>query len=150
LLVLFLLGLGPIWKKPWIWASFALIYIAQSYVTDRTRENVLPWFMLAVLFAMAWVRRREKFAIAWWSLLLVVTLHSVHRSIAKPIVKYLCQLEAEDKYHRLVVLIPEVQPKKFWYYLLFNQRGVILDRAIRRGTANVLLCRLEQLTPPPG
>jgi len=42
-----------------------------------------------------------------------------------------------------VVLIPEVQPKKFWYYLLFNQRGVILDRAIRRGTVNVVLCRLR-------
>jgi amino acid transporter len=73
----------------------------------------------------------------------LVALHSVHRSIAKPIVKYLCQLEDEDKYHRLVVLIPEVQPKKFWYYLLFNQRGVILDRAIRRGTGNVVLCRLR-------
>jgi amino acid transporter len=81
----------------------------------------------------------------------LITLYSVHRSIARPIVKYLCQLEEEDKYHRLVVLIPEVQPKKFWYYLLFNQRGVILDRAIRRGTANVVLChlryRLEQFAP---
>ena len=92
----------------------------------------------------------------------LITLRSVHRSIARPIVKYLCQLEEEDKYHRLVVLIPEVQPKRVWYYLLFNQRGVILDRAIRRGTANVVLCRLryrlEQLAPreaaapdqPPG
>jgi hypothetical protein len=84
----------------------------------------------------------------------LVTLHSAHRSIAKPIVKYLCQLEAEDKYQRLVVLIPEVQPKKFWYYLLFNQRGVILDRAIRRGTGNVVLCRLryrlEQLVADDG
>jgi amino acid transporter len=81
----------------------------------------------------------------------LITLRSVHRSIAHPIVKYLCDIEDEDKYHRLVVLIPEVQPKKFWYYLLFNQRGVILDRAIRRGTANVVLCRLryrlEQLAP---
>ncbi len=81
----------------------------------------------------------------------LVTLRSVHRSIARPIVKYLCQIEEQDKYHRLVVLIPEVQPKRFWYYLLFNQRGVILDRAIRRGTANVVLCRLryrlQQLAP---
>ena len=57
--------------------------------------------------------------------------------------KYLCDLEAKDKYHKLVVLIPEVQPTRFWDYLLFNQRGVILDRAIRRGTANVVLCRLR-------
>ena len=78
----------------------------------------------------------------------------MHRSIAKPIVKYLCDLEAEEKYHQLVVLIPEVQPKKYWYYLFFNQRGVILDRAIRRGTVNVVLCRLryrlEQIAPSAG
>ncbi len=84
----------------------------------------------------------------------LITLRTAHRSIAQPIVEYLCQLEDDDKYHRLVVLIPEVQPKRFWYALLFNQRGVILDRAIRRGTANVVLCRLRyrlgQLTPPPG
>jgi len=81
----------------------------------------------------------------------LITLRSSHRSIAPPIVKYLCQIEAEDSYHRMVVLIPEVQPKRFWSALLFNQRGVILDRAIRRGTANVVLCRLryrlEQLAP---
>lgn len=81
----------------------------------------------------------------------LITLRSTHRSIAKPIVNYLCDIEAKDKYHKLVVLIPEVQPRRFWDYLLFNRRGVILDRAIRRGTANVVLCRLryrlEQLAP---
>ena len=65
--------------------------------------------------------------------------------------KYLCDIEAKDKYHTLVVLIPEVQPRRLWDYLFFNQRGVILDRAIRRGTASVVLCRLryrlEQLAP---
>jgi amino acid transporter len=83
----------------------------------------------------------------------LITLRSTHRSIAKPIVKYLCDIEAKDKHHKLVVLIPEVQPRRFWDYLLFNQRGVILDRAIRRGTASVVLCRLryrlEQLAPHP-
>jgi amino acid transporter len=81
----------------------------------------------------------------------LITLRSAHRSIAKPIVNYLRDLEAKDTYHKLVVLIPEVQPKRFWDYLLFNQRGVILDRAIRRGTVNVVLCRLryrlQQLAP---
>jgi hypothetical protein len=81
----------------------------------------------------------------------LIRLRSYHRSIVKPIVKYLCDIEAENQYHKLVVLIPEVQPRRFWDYLLFNQRGVILDRAIRRGTANVVLCRLryrlEQLAP---
>jgi hypothetical protein len=60
--------------------------------------------------------------------------------------------EADDKYHRLVVLIPEVEPSKWWEWLLHNQRGIILERAIRRGTSNVVLCRLryrlETLTAP--
>jgi amino acid transporter len=73
----------------------------------------------------------------------LITLRTAHRSIAPPIVQYLSQLEAEDQYYSLVVLIPEVQPKRFWYALLFNQRGVILDRAIRRGTLNVVVCRLR-------
>ena len=85
----------------------------------------------------------------------LVTLRSVRRSLSKPIVKYLCDLEQSDKYHRLVVLIPEVQPSSLWQYLLHNQRGVILDRAIRRHTLSVVLCRLryrlDQLAPsaPP-
>jgi amino acid transporter len=81
----------------------------------------------------------------------LVTLNTAHRSIAKPIVKYLCDIEQEHPQRKIVVLIPEVQPRRFWDYLLFNQRGVILDWAIRRGTADVVLCRLRyrlgQLAP---
>jgi len=81
----------------------------------------------------------------------LITLRTAHRSITRPIVKYLCQLEEEGQYYRLVVLIPEVQPPRFWDYVLFNQRGALLDRAIRRGTVNVVLCRLryrlEQFSP---
>jgi hypothetical protein len=80
---------------------------------------------------------------AWRPEVPLITLRSVHRSLAKPIVHYLRHLEAEDKYHRLVVLIPEVQPTGPLQWLLHNQRGIILDRAIRRGTANVVLCRLR-------
>ena len=80
---------------------------------------------------------------AWRPEVPLITLRSAHRSLAKPIVHYLRQLEAEDKYHRLVVLIPEVQPTGPLQWLLYNQRGIILDRAIRRGTANVVLCRLR-------
>jgi amino acid transporter len=88
-----------------------------------------------VLFRQRWEEWRPNVPL--------ITLRTSHRSISRPIVKYLCQLEEEDKYHRLVVLIPEVQPPRFWDYVLFNQRGAILDRAIRRGTVNVVLCRLR-------
>ncbi|HUN36433.1 MAG TPA: hypothetical protein VMU95_30935 [Trebonia sp.] len=73
----------------------------------------------------------------------LITLRSAHRSLGPPLVKYLRTIEAEDKYHRLVVLIPEVHPSRPWLSLLHNQRGAILDRAIRRGTSNVVLCRLR-------
>ncbi len=75
----------------------------------------------------------------WHPQVPLITLHTDRRSITLPIVKYLSQLEQEDKYHRLVVLIPEVQPPRFWDFVLFNQRGALLDRAIRRGTASVVL-----------
>ena len=80
---------------------------------------------------------------AWNCGVQLLTLRSAHRSLAEPIVNYLRLVEAEDKYHRLVVLIPEIQPDRPWQALLHNQRGVILDRAIRRGTRNVVLCRLR-------
>lgn len=41
------------------------------------------------------------------------------------------------------MVIPEVEPSKPWEWILHNQRGIILERAIRRGTSNVVLCRLR-------
>lgn len=80
---------------------------------------------------------------AWRPEVPLLALRSAHRSLAKPIVRYLRILEASDKYHRLVVLIPEVEPSRPWEWVLHNQRGIILERAIRRGTSNVVLCRLR-------
>jgi amino acid transporter len=73
----------------------------------------------------------------------LVTLRTTHRSLGPPIVEYLRDLEAQDRYHRIVVLIPEVQPSKPWQRILHNQRGFVLDRAIQNGTRNVVICRLH-------
>jgi hypothetical protein len=80
---------------------------------------------------------------AWRPEVPLLTLRSAHRSLGKPLVAYLRSLEAQDRYHRLVVIIPEVEPDKPWQWLLHNQRGIILERAVRRGTSNVVLCRLR-------
>jgi hypothetical protein len=83
----------------------------------------------------------------------LVTLRTQHRSLGPPIVNYLRQLEELDRYSRLVVLIPEVQPARAWMQILHNQRGFVLDRAIQKGTENVVICRLRfQLRgwPAPG
>jgi hypothetical protein len=80
---------------------------------------------------------------AWRPEVPLLTLRSAHRSLGKPLVHYLRSVEAEDRYHRLVVLIPEVEPSRAWQWVLHNQRGIILERAVRRGTSNVVLCRLR-------
>jgi amino acid transporter len=80
---------------------------------------------------------------AWGPNVPLVTLHTHHRSLAPPIVNYLRQLEADDRYYRLVVLIPEMQALHWWQAILYNQRGFVLDRAIQQGTANVVICRLR-------
>jgi amino acid transporter len=88
----------------------------------------------------------------------LVTLHTTHRSLAPPIVEYLHDLETSNQYDRIVVLIPEVQPARPWQRILHNQRGFVLDRAIQKGTVNVVICRLHfqlatwtpPLTPAPG
>jgi amino acid transporter len=73
----------------------------------------------------------------------LITLHTSHRSLAPPIVEYLHGLETDDRHDRIVVLIPEVQPARPWQRVLHNQRGFVLDRAIQKGTSNVVICRLH-------
>jgi hypothetical protein len=73
----------------------------------------------------------------------LITLHTNHRSLGPPIVDYLRGLETDDRHDRIVVLIPEVHPARAWQWILHNQRGVVLDRAIQRGTENVVIVRLH-------
>jgi amino acid transporter len=80
---------------------------------------------------------------AWHPNVPLVTLHAQHRSLAPPVVSYLRQVEAEDRHDRLLVLIPEVRPAHPWQWILHNQRGGVLQRAIQRDTVNVVICRLR-------
>jgi len=73
----------------------------------------------------------------------LVTLSSPHRTLGPPIVEYLRKLEREEAGRRLVVLIAELEPMHPWEWILHNQRGLVLDRAIRRDTANVVICRIR-------
>ena len=73
----------------------------------------------------------------------LVTLYSRHPSLGPPIVEYLRTLEEEDAHRRLVVLIAELEPMRPWQWILHNQRGLVLDLAIRNGTANVVICRIR-------
>jgi hypothetical protein len=61
------------------------------------------------------------------------------RSLTRPIVDYVRAVDAEDTHDRVVVLIPEMQLPRPWQRLLQNQRGAVLDRAIRKYTDAVIL-----------
>jgi amino acid transporter len=73
----------------------------------------------------------------------LVTLHTAERSLGAPLVAYLQQQEQAAEHDQLVVLIPEVEEAKPWHRILHNQRGFVLEQAIQRGTANVVICRLR-------
>ena len=80
---------------------------------------------------------------AWHPDVPLITLPTRHRSLGPPIVEYLRGLEHDDIQDQVVVLIPEVQPSSLLRAVLYNQRGAVLDRAIRRGTDHVVICRLR-------
>ncbi|WP_042378751.1 APC family permease [Streptacidiphilus melanogenes] len=75
----------------------------------------------------------------------LVELPSARRELARPLVRYLRELRAEDgghAYDRVTVLVPEVEPEHWWTWPLHNQRGALISRAVRRGT-DATVCRLR-------
>ncbi len=72
----------------------------------------------------------------------LTVLTNENRSFTKTLVDYVRAVDAEDDRDRLVVLIPEMQLPRPWQRLLQNQRGAVIDRALRRYTEAVI-CRLR-------
>jgi hypothetical protein len=70
----------------------------------------------------------------------LVCLEPGNRSVAGPIISYVCSVEVQRQ-GRVVVLIPEIEPDKWRHQLLQNQRGTILANRLRRRT-DVVVARL--------
>jgi hypothetical protein len=68
----------------------------------------------------------------------LVEVADAHRRLGRPLVDYVRGLDAE----RVTVLIAEVEPVRLWQRALQNQRGVLIDRALRRHT-DAVVCRLR-------
>jgi amino acid transporter len=79
---------------------------------------------------------------AWQPRVPLTVLSCDTRSLTRPIIDYLHEVEQTCGHDRLIVLIPEMQLSRPWLRLLQNQRGSVLDRAIRRHT-DVVICRLR-------
>jgi len=69
----------------------------------------------------------------------LVILRPRSRSVAAPMLDYLGSAEIRDR--QVMVLIPEVEPRKWRHRLLQNQRGVVLANVLRRRT-NVTVARV--------
>jgi Amino acid permease len=67
------------------------------------------------------------------------TLNSPHRSLVHPVVDYVRQ--AQHGGRQVAVLIPEVQPRRWRYRILQNQRGLLLATVLR-ATTDVVICTI--------
>jgi len=74
---LFLIGLRGLLRWPRVCVAGLAILPLELIAPPSIRETVLPFAMLGILGAFAWVWRREKIAIAWWAFLLVLSVHSI-------------------------------------------------------------------------
>jgi hypothetical protein len=146
-----LLGLGTLPPPPH--RQEATIVVPVSGLSRLTEEAITAALALGDRVTAVYVcygdeedERTERIKRAWaeWDHEVpLVTLYSPHRSLGAPIVSYLRQLEQQQPGRRLVVLISELEPTRAWQWILHNQRGLVLDRAIRNGTDNVVICRMR-------
>ncbi|RKT09362.1 amino acid transporter [Streptomyces sp. 1114.5] len=72
----------------------------------------------------------------------LVEIPDDHRRLGRPIADFVNELGSEHAYDRLTVLIPEVEPARWWQRALQNRRGAVIDRALRRHT-DAVVCRLR-------
>ncbi|MER7750535.1 APC family permease [Kitasatospora sp. NPDC097643] len=72
----------------------------------------------------------------------LVEIPEDHRRLGPPIAAFVNRLGEEHAYDRLTVLIPEVEPARWWQRALQNRRGAVIDRALRRHT-DAVVCRLR-------
>ncbi len=71
----------------------------------------------------------------------LVILRPSTRSVVKPTLAYLATFDPRLNPH-VLVLIPEVEPRKWRHQILQNQRGVLLAAAVRRNRDDVAVVRM--------
>jgi amino acid transporter len=66
-------------------------------------------------------------------------LDSPHRSLVHPVVDYVRHAQHDGR--QVAVLIPEIQPRRWRYRILQNQRGLLLATVLRAST-DVVICTI--------
>jgi hypothetical protein len=70
----------------------------------------------------------------------LVVLTSQYHSVVRPLLHYIGSLKPSAS-HRVVVLIPVVEPRHIWHRALHNHLDLVLGAALRR-RRNVVVARL--------
>jgi amino acid transporter len=82
---------------------------------------------------------------AWRPDVPLALVDAPHRDLARSIIEFI-QLQRRDR--RIFILIAEIEPEHLWQRLLRNNRGAVIDRAVRRDT-DAIICRLRFRLKPP-
>jgi len=107
------------------------LHAALSLGDDVIAVSVHPESAQSAAFRAEWER--------WNPGVRLDTLDSPHRSLVHPIVDYVRQ--AQQASRQVAVLIPEVQPRRWRYRILQNQRGLLLATVLRAST-DVVICTI--------
>ena len=107
------------------------LHAALALGNDVIAVSVHPEAAEGASFRAAWDR--------WNPGVRLETLDSPHRSLVHPIVDYVRQAQRGGR--QVAVLIPEIQPHRWRYRILQNQRGLLLATVLRAST-NVVICTI--------
>jgi Amino acid permease len=135
------LGLGRLPHRPLAAKSLVIVPVASiskltehalhaalSLSDDVIAVSVHPEADQSAAFRAEWDR--------WNPGVPLETLDSPHRSLVHPIVDYV--KHAQQGGRQVAVLIPEVQPRRWRYRILQNQRGLLLATVLRASTDAVI------------
>jgi hypothetical protein len=60
----------------------------------------------------------------------LVVLDSPYRSLMEPLLEYVEQVQREDQYGYVTVILPEFVPHRLWQHLLHNQHALLIKGAL--------------------
>ena len=138
------IGLGAIPDPPQVHNSLILVMVtAVSRMTQAALGTALSLDGEVVAVSVQFDDERARALRSDWNRwnpgVRLVILNSDSRSIAAPMLRYLGLPEIRDR--RVMILIPEVEPRKLRHQLLQNQRGIVLANVLRR-RSHVIVARM--------
>jgi hypothetical protein len=66
----------------------------------------------------------------WGQAVDLVVLASPYRSLMEPLLEYIEQVQREDPYGYVSVILPEFVPRRIWQHLLHNQHALLIKGAL--------------------